>query len=125
VEVVRRRGALLAVAGDAVLARDLGAELVHNPKGPALGRPFSRSVHDEAEAEAAAREGAALVFVSPVYPTRSHPLATALGERRAARLAALAGVPAVALGGVKAAAWPRLRDLGFAGWAGIDAWLKP
>lgn len=123
-EVARRRGITLAIARDAALARELGAALVHAPAGPTLGLPCSRPVHDQGEAQAAARDATALVFVSPVYPTRSHPGAPALGERRAAELATVAGVPAVALGGVDAARWPRLRELGFVGWAGIDAWVR-
>jgi len=123
-EDARRRGVTLAVGRDGALARELGAGLVHNPSGPTLGLPFSRSVHHEAEALAAAANGAALVFVSPVYATRSHPGGSVLGEEGAARLAELAGVPAYALGGVTAGREPQLRRLGFAGWAGIDAWMN-
>ena len=122
-DMAHRRGLVLGVAGDAVLARELGARMVHNPRETTLGLPFSRSVHEEGEAAAAMADGAALAFVSPVYPTRSHPSAAALGEKGAARLAMLAGVPAYALGGVDPARQHRLRELGFAGWAGIDAWL--
>ncbi|RZM02963.1 MAG: thiamine phosphate synthase, partial [Sphingomonas sp.] len=35
--------------------------------------------HDRSEALAGARAGAAVLFVSPVFPTRSHPGAAALG----------------------------------------------
>jgi len=34
-----------------------------------------------------------------------------------------AGVPAIALGGMDALKFARLRSEGFYGWAGIDAWL--
>jgi len=125
-DLAHKRGLVLGVARDAVLARELGARLVHNPDGVTLGLPFSRAVHDEAEAAAAREAGAALVFVSPVYPTRSHPSAPTLGEKAAARLAGLAGVPAYALGGIGAEdlrKQSKLKALGFAGWAGIDAWL--
>lgn len=122
-DLCHRRGLILGVARDPILARALGAAFVHNPEGSSLGLPFSRSVHDEAEARAAARDGAALVFVSPVYCTRSHPGAPALGEKEAARLARLAAVPAFALGGIDERAMRKLPKLGFAGWAGIDAWL--
>lgn len=125
-DLAHKRGLVFGVARDAVLARALGAQLVHNPTDTSLGLPFSASVHDEAQAEAAAVAGAALVFVSPVYATQSHPGARPLGEKEAARLAKMAGVPAYALGGVDERDWRalrRLRALGFAGWAGIDAWL--
>jgi len=126
-DLAHKRGLVLGVARDAVLARELGARLVHNPGEVTLGLPFSRAVHDEAEAVAARDAGAALVFVSPLYPTRSHPGAPALGEKEAARLATMAGVPAYALGGIGAEDVRRqrkLKGLGFAGWAGIDAWLE-
>ena len=119
----RRYDLVLAVSRDIALARHVGADLVHNPEEPLENLPFSRAVHDEAEAHAARADGAALVFVSPVYPTRSHPGAAAIGEQEAARLAALAGLPAYALGGVTEDKKERLAGLGFDGWAAIDLWL--
>ena len=64
---------------------------------------------------------ASLVFVSPVFATRSHPGAPALGLDRAKRLAEAAGAPAIALGGMNARRFAELE--GLYGWAGIDAWL--
>lgn len=120
------RGLLLAVAGSETLADALDAALVHNPAAPAQ-RSFSTSVHNAGEAIAAREEGAALIFVSPVYPTRSHPGARSLGAADAARLVQAAGCPAIALGGMNErrfatldARYPGL----FAGYAGIDCWLR-
>jgi thiamine-phosphate pyrophosphorylase len=123
-DLAHRRGLVLGVARDAVLAQELGAALVHNPEEQTRELPVSRAVHNEAEAAVARDEGAALVFVSPVYATNSHPRGLVLGEKEAARLAMIADVPAFALGGVSGREWPRLKQLGFAGWAGIDAWLE-
>jgi len=122
-EICERRSLTLAVADDVELARTLGADLVHNPSEPTHGLAFSRSVHSLEEAEAARTEGATLVFVSPVYPTRSHPGRKALYRPLALRIAKAAGVPAIALGGVNSLKAPRLEREGFYGWAGIDAWL--
>lgn len=121
-EITRAKKLTLAVARDPVLAEQLGAQLVHNPSEPG-DLPFSRSVHDELEAHAAREAGADLVFVSPVFPTRSHPGATALGPERAAQLARIAGCAAIALGGMT---FGKFWGLGpdFHGWAGIDAWLE-
>ena len=113
----------MAIAGDADLARSLEADLVHNPTEPVGDIRFSRSVHSLAEAEAAKADGAALVFVSPVFPTSSHPGRRALYAPQAVRLAKAAGVPAIALGGMDALKFARLRREDFYGWAGIDAWL--
>ena len=122
-DICHRRSLTLAIAGDTNLARSLGANLVHNPSQPVHDLPFSRSVHSLNEAEAAKTEGAAVVFISPIFPTRSHPGRKALYGPQAARLARAAGVPAIALGGMDACKFARLRREGFYGWAGIDAWL--
>jgi len=116
------RKLLLSVARDVSLAEQLGAHLVHNPQG-ATDLPFSRSVHDEREAHAAREAQADLVFVSPLYPTRSHPGAIALGVERATRLAEIAGCPAIALGGMTFGKFWALGPA-FHGWAGIDAWME-
>ncbi|RZL59593.1 MAG: hypothetical protein EOP65_02680, partial [Sphingomonas sp.] len=67
---------------------------------------------------AAKRAGATWLFVSPVHATRSHPGAAPLGLRRAVALAQ--GGRRIALGGMTAARWLRLRRYGFDGWAAID-----
>lgn len=123
-KAARERGLLLAIAADAELAAELRAGLVHNPVAGNMGLPFSRSVHNVGEAEAASREGASLLFVSPVHPTRSHPGMPAFGVKEAIRIAIASDVPAVALGGMNASKFAPLQREGFHGWAGIDAWLS-
>jgi len=61
--------------------------------------------------------------VSPVFATRSHPGRPALGAEEAARLAGIAGCPAIALGGMDRARF-RAVAAAFHGYAGIDCWLK-
>lgn len=84
-------------------------------------RPLSAPAHDRRQAIAAARAGARFLFVSPVYPTRSHPGARALGPMKAARIARGLGASTIALGGMDARRWRRIARLGFDGWAAIDA----
>ena len=122
-DLCHKRKLTFAVAQDADLARRLGARLVHNPAEQVIDLPFSRAVHSIEEAEAARAEGAALVFVSPVRPTRSHPEKEPLGKAKAAKIVRAAGVPAIALGGMDWLAWMGMRDV-FHGWAAIDSWLK-
>lgn len=117
-----RRKIVLALAGDPDLAGELGAALLHNPSAP-TEFPFSLSVHSMEDAEDARSRGAALVFVSPVHATRSHPDHVPLGPARAAVIAKAAGVPAIALGGMNADLFAELPKGVFTGWAGIDAWL--
>ena len=122
-DICHRRSLALAVAGSEDLALTVGADLVHNPSEPPLRLPFSRSVHSVDEAEAARADGAVIVFVSPIFPTSSHPGAKPLGRPLARRIAQAAGVPAIALGGMDARKFARVQRDGFYGWAGIDAWL--
>jgi thiamine-phosphate pyrophosphorylase len=79
------------------------------------------SAHDRREAVRAVRDGADAVFVSPVFATRSHPGARALGRVRFGLIVRDLGVPVIALGGMDAR---RARTLpgSVYGWAGIDAW---
>ena len=122
-DICHRRSLALAVAGDEDLALTVGADLVHNPPEPPLRLPFSQSVHSLDDAETARVAGAAIIFVSPIFRTRSHPGTKPLGRPLAARIAQAAGMPAIALGGMDALRFARLQRDGFYGWAGIDAWL--
>jgi thiamine-phosphate pyrophosphorylase len=117
--IAARRGLVVIRAGALPLP---GAHGAHNAAGRGLR---SAAVHSVREGIAARRNGVDLVFVSPVYPTRSHPGSATLGALRAAAIARYAALPAIALGGMDARRFRRLRGLGFHGWAGIDAWSAP
>ena len=114
--VARRRGLVLVRAGAAAMRGEAG---VHARRGRGL---VTWPAHDRREAVAAWRAGARVVFVSPVFATRSHPGARPLGPLRAAAVARGLPVAAIALGGMDARRFRRLRALGFAGFAAIDAW---
>ncbi len=87
-------------------------------------RPVTAPAHDRREAIAGVRRGARVLFVSPVFATRTHPGAKGLGVGRAWAVVRGLPVAAVALGGMDARRWRRLRGLGFVGWAGIDEWYR-
>ena len=112
-EVRRRLPEALLVSAGGLLR---GADGVHNATGPGLR---TASAHNLRELRRAERRGADLVFLSPVYRTRSHPGARPLGPRRLAHLARQTRLPVVALGGMDAQRFRGLR--GAYGWAGIDA----
>ena len=82
----------------------------------------SAPVHSYAEIRKAERDGASLLFLSPVFATRSHPEAQPLGLARFAWLARRTPLPVIALGGMDEARGRRLASFGAYGWAGIDAW---
>ncbi|MDB5688447.1 MAG: thiamine monophosphate synthase, partial [Sphingomonas bacterium] len=76
--------------------------------------------HDAREVQAARRAKVDRVFLSPAFPTRSHPGAGALGPVRFGLMARRqAGV--IALGGMDARRARQLRALGSSGWAAIDS----
>lgn len=113
--VARRRRLVLVAGGDATLK---GAAARHGGRG-AMTAP----AHNAREVIAARRSGAALILISPVFATRSHPDTRPLGMVRAAALARLAQGRGIALGGVCGEDARRLKEAGFFGWAAIDAWL--
>jgi thiamine-phosphate pyrophosphorylase len=110
---------LLLLAGPAAQAQSWGADGSHG-RGRGHGLR-SAPTHCYAEIRAAERDGAAFAFLSPVYPTRSHPAASTLGIARFGWLARRTRLPVIALGGMNAARGKRLASFGAYGWAGIDA----
>ena len=119
----RDRGLVLAIAGNVELAQALNAAMIHNPVGNPALVPVSRSAHSPKEAAAACSSGASLIFLSPVYATRSHPGRQPLPRDTAQRIVADCPVPVIALGGMNRARFGERQADGFYGWAGIDAWL--
>lgn len=126
VEVVRRVGARLLLAGDAPLAVEVGADGVHlaaddPPVGTDLAGALAlvgRSCHDAGEVARAGEEGCDYVTVSPVAPSASKPgYGPALGPDGLAALVGASPVPVLALGGVtaaNAATWRRAGAHGIA-----------
>jgi thiamine-phosphate pyrophosphorylase len=110
------------LAGPAGLALAWGADGSHG-RGSGQGLR-SAPVHDFAQIRAAERAGADLLFLSPVFATRSHPGAGTLGLARFAWLARRTPLPVIALGGMNPARGRRLASFGAYGWAGIDAWTQ-
>lgn len=78
-------------------------------------------VHDVRELRRALLARTPLIFLSPLYPTASHPDWAPMPRMRAAALARLAGCNLLALGGMDARKFAQVRRLGFQGWAGISA----
>jgi thiamine-phosphate pyrophosphorylase len=118
--IARRRRLVLLLAGSARQAAAWRADGAHGRDVRGMARPLlrSRAVHDAPEAVTA--RGADFCFVSPLFPTRSHPGAGALGPLRFAALARRVDAPVVALGGVRRGNRPMLRGIGADGWAAID-----
>lgn len=88
------------------------------PDTPQAGNlPLFATAHDVTEIVAANLAGAKAVFLSPVFPSCSHPGAPSLGPERFRELAAKAEMPVIALGGMtaekaRALCWPRWAAIG-------------
>jgi len=133
--VARERGLTLLVAGDWRLAAAVGAGGLHLPEGlarhgllaPALawrrrsGALLTVAAHGERALRQAERLGADAVFLSPVFPTHSHPGAPTLGPVRFAALAGAASLPVIALGGLTATTVQRLQGTVAGGVAAVSA----
>ena len=113
--IAQHRRLMLVVAGE----ERLGFAPSHGRHRSALTAP----VHSRREAIAAIRNGAKLLFVSPVHPTRSHPGARTLGPARLGLLIRGLNARIIALGGMNERRWRALSPLEVHGWAGIDAWV--
>lgn len=117
--IARARRLVLVLAGAPRQAAAWRADGTHGKDGRRAGRPAIRTApaHDRREVVAAMRAGADVVFLSPLFPTRSHPGARTLGRVRFGLAHRGLRVGIVALGGVDGPV-----DLpGVGGWAAIDA----
>ena len=112
----RRFGHMVLLAGPPQLARGWGADGTHGRHFGALTAP----VHSIPEMRAAEQKGARLLFLSPIYATQSHPGARSLGRIRFLALHQQARRPVIALGGMTAARFARIKAVGIYGWAAID-----
>lgn len=108
-------------AGSVREARAVQADGAHG-RGRGM---VSAPVHSVRERIAAERTGARLLFVSPLFPTRSHPGARTLGRVRFGLLTRGARAPVIALGGMTRRRAKGLSAFGIYGWAAIDGLSGP
>jgi thiamine-phosphate pyrophosphorylase len=116
----RARRLTLVLAGTARRAAAWCADGVHGDV-TRVARPLLRiaSAHDAAELVVARRGPADLIFLSPIFATRTHPGARVLGTLRFGTLAR-GQAHIVALGGMDSRRARQLAALGSYGWAAID-----
>jgi thiamine-phosphate pyrophosphorylase len=125
--ICRARRLTLVVAGDTRLAAALGSGMhLRAGRWPSVLRRrglITSSAHGLTDLLRARRAGASVTFLSPAFPTLSHPEISALGPIRWTRLARSVRMPVAALGGVDGASIRRLprRDCTAAGAIGALA----
>ena len=100
----------------AIRAATRGRHLILDANDPRIAKAHNRR-------ELVAARGKRLVFVSPVFATRTHPRARVLGRVRFGLVVRGASTPVAALGGVTVTRYCNLRALGATAWGAIDAWL--
>ena len=121
--LAHRRDIVPLLAGQEAFGRGVSGR--HNPAKPGRHTGLATyAAHNAREIAQANQRGADLIFLSPVFPTRSHPGAPTLGPMRFAALARLSRCPVIALGGMNASRFRRLKPLGAYGWAAIDALMN-
>jgi thiamine-phosphate pyrophosphorylase len=126
-------GHILLIAADPDLALAVGAAGVHWPRwmrmpGRVAQRRFglnTASAHSGVEASRAARAGADIVFLSPVFRSESDSAGAALGVPRVVAIARAVAAPVYALGGVSLATAPYLIGTGVQGIAAVGALAGP
>lgn len=124
-QAARGHGHLVILSGEERQARQWGADGVYGPPqriATARGLRKLATAHDGDGLVAARRAGADGVFLSPVFPTRSHPGARPLGIHGFHVLAQQSPVPVIALGGMTKA---RARELAWPRWGAIDGLTAP
>lgn len=128
--IAAKRGLILLIGADARLAAAARAHGVHLPersmhlaKRLKAAHPawiVTAAAHGEASARRGARMGADAAVVSPAFSSRSPSAGRPMGPRRLAAVAARAGLPVYALGGINSKNARRLLDVGVAGLAAVE-----
>jgi thiamine-phosphate pyrophosphorylase len=132
VEICRRTGVRLLIAGDARLAARVHADGLHLPEFQLAGaartwrlwrRPdwlVTAAAHSPAAVTLAAQAGVDAVLLAPVFRTESHPNRAVLGPLRFSAWRRRSQLPVYALGGISPVNARRLINSGAAGFAGIS-----
>ena len=131
--ICRPKKLLLIIAGDACLAKAIGADGLHLPEdmlthGLGHWRKWLRpetflcvAAHSPKALCKAAAASANFALLSPIFQTKSHPENKVIGINRFANWTLNAQLPVYALGGVTHQHEGRILATGAAGWAAIGA----
>ncbi len=132
VQIAHRRGIRALVAGDAELARKVGADGLHMPEYQlSIGMPprsgfslVTAATKSQKSMIRAVDIGVDMAVCSPVFATLSHPGAKEMGVHLLSRILKCAPLPVVALGGINQTTSKKLQGLTVAATAAIDGFSK-
>jgi len=125
-ELTSHHGAKLIIHTQADIAKAIGADGMHLASSDLAEIPsirtwlnnpemiISASCHNEIELGFAQRFGADYGFLSPVFPTQSHPGEPHLGVEKFKEIAEGTSLPVIALGGINAGNRNQLKGFGVA-----------
>ncbi|MEM9421896.1 MAG: thiamine phosphate synthase [Pseudomonadota bacterium] len=119
-EVTHRRGHFFLMARGYIAGAN-GQHAPHTFNLSPRSSFISTPAHSIAEGVEGQRKGAHLSFISPIFPTASHPGARPLGVARAGAIAHSLRQPTFALGGVNLETAKRLHGTPFQGIGAISA----
>lgn len=127
--VCKKHDLFLSIAMDPDLANKVGANACHLPEGMISRLPvyrykypgllFSVACHSELAIRKAEKLGADLTFLSPIFPTSSHPDQQSMGTVKASKTLRKTKLPVYALGGIKASRFNAVSHIGFSGFGAI------
>lgn len=127
----KRQNLVFLVGADSALAQKVDADGVHLPQALVKGAAdikrrhpnwiVTAAAHSQAALRRAARSRVDAVFLSPVFPTASHPGQAVLGPLKFAALTKGTGLAVYGLGGIDARNMARLQGSRLAGVAAIGA----
>ena len=130
VKICRDRGLKVLVGKDPVLAMDLNADGIHTPESLLAflllwrdKKPewiLTTACHSRSSLVRIERCGVDATFVSPVFPTKSHPGSKTLGVDRFRKIVCDVKIPIYALGGINDETIHFLQGTNIVGVAGID-----
>lgn len=120
-KLAKARRHVLLLADRPLIARQWGADGAHCRSAHRSQGLRTVAVHNLCEATLARQIKADLIFVSPVFATRSHPDARGIGSLGLARIVTKQRNRTIALGGMTAKRMKKLAALNLHGWAAIDA----
>ena len=125
--ICHTRGLKLIVGGDIALARTIKADGIHIPTWFAPNNSdfndliVTASCHSAKELVRAGQFGADIAFLSPAFPTESHPRTTHLGSAHFQRMAVGSPIPILGLGGIDAYNAGKIAGPNVAGFGAIGA----
>lgn len=102
-------------------SNEIPLEFLRAAKNFSAAKSFGISCHSSAELAQATASGFDYALLSPIFRTSTHPDVLPLGLRQFKEMTQDAGLPVIALGGVKPTDEPALLAAGAAGWAAITA----